>query len=102
MRNLTEIITYKMDDPHLGWVTITEVRLTRDYSYAKVFVNFIGDGDVNAKMDILNNAKGFLRFELAKILSIKKIPELIFVYDDSEIRAARIEELLNKDKEEEK
>jgi ribosome-binding factor A len=98
LRNLSEIIAYQMKDPHLGWVNINDVTVTNDYSYAKVYVTFIGDGDKNAKLEILNKAKGFLRFELAKTLDIRKTPELIFIYDDTLERAARIDEILKKDK----
>ncbi len=101
MRNLSEIISLKMKNPYLGWVNINDVELTSDYSYARVFVTFIGDGPVQDKIKILTDAKGFLRSELAKTLSIRKTPELIFIYDDSEEKAALIEEILAKIKQEE-
>lgn len=96
LRHLSEIISYKVKDPSLGLATVTGVEVTRDYSYAKVYVTFLGDGDVNAKLEILNNASGFIRHELAQRMEIRKTPELIFIYDDSFEKGAKIEEILKR------
>lgn len=96
LRYLSEIVSYKLHDPSLGLTTVTEVEVTSDYSYAKVFVSFLGDGDVKAKMTILNNAAGFIRHELAQKMTIRKIPELRFVYDDTLEKAAKLDAILKK------
>lgn len=96
LRSVSETITFKVRNPHLGFVTVTDVNLTNDYSYAKVYVTFLGDGDVNEKMKILEESKGFIRKELSSALDIRKIPELRFIYDETAIKAQKIEEILNK------
>jgi len=94
LRTVSETISFKVKNPHLGLVTVTDVELTRDYSYARVFVSFLGDGDPKAKIAILDEAKGFIRREVAKNLDIRKIPDLRFIYDESEKKANELEELL--------
>ncbi|MGI6734909.1 MAG: Ribosome-binding factor A [Tenericutes bacterium ADurb.Bin239] len=98
LRHLSEIISYKVGDPSLGLATVSAVELTRDYSYAKVYITFLGDGDINAKMEILNNASGYIRHELSKRMNIRKTPELRFIYDDTFEKAAKIDEILKRTK----
>ncbi|HKM02407.1 MAG TPA: 30S ribosome-binding factor RbfA [Bacilli bacterium] len=94
LRTVSETISYKLKNPHLGFVTVMSVEVTKDYSYARVFVSFLGDGDPKAKLAILDEAKGFIRREVAQNLDIRKIPELRFIYDDTEKKANELEELL--------
>lgn len=94
LRVVSETISYKVKNPHLGLVTVTDVEVTKDYSYARVFVSFLGDGDPKKKLAILEEAKGYIRHEVAKNLDIRKIPDLRFIYDDSENKANELEELL--------
>lgn len=96
LRSVSETISFKVRNPHLGFVTVTDVQLTNDYSYAKVFVTFLGDGPVPAKMKILDESKGFIRKELSASLDIRKIPELRFVYDETAVKAEKIEAILSK------
>lgn len=96
LRHLSEIIIYKVKNPSLGMTTITAVELTKDYSYAKVFVSFFGDGDPQVKIAILEEAKGFIRHELSQKMKIRKLPDLRFVYDDTLQKAAKLDELIKK------
>ncbi len=94
LRVVSETISYKLKNKHLGFVTVTDVEVTKDYSYARIFVSFLGDGDPKAKLAILDEAKGFIRREVAASLDIRKIPDLRFIYDDSEKKANELEELI--------
>jgi ribosome-binding factor A len=98
LRYLSEIIAYKVGDPALGLATVTAVEITNDYSYAKVYVSFLGSGDPQAKLAILSGAGSFIRHELAQRMNIRKIPELRFMYDDTLEKAQKIDELLKKAK----
>ena len=93
-KSITEIITLELKNPHLGFVTIPEVKVSKDFSYAKVFVSFIRDEDIEEGMKVL----GFIRSGLAKRLDTRRCPDLVFVLDEGFKREARITELLNKDK----
>lgn len=95
-RAISEIIQFELKNPKLGFVTITDVQVTNDNSYAKVYVSFLGKQERNeAGLKVLNQSKGFIRSELAKRLSIRKTPELIFVQDKSLEQGNRIESLLS-------
>ena len=95
-KNIAEIIQFQVRDPKLGFVSIPEVRVSKDFSYATVFVSFIKEEDEAPSLEVLNKAKGFIRSELAKTLDIRRGPEIRFVVDEGYKREARITELLNK------
>ncbi len=98
LRYISEIISFKLGDPALGLVSVTAVEITNDYSYAKVFVSFLGAGDPKVKLAVLTGAAGFIRHEVAQKMSLRKMPELRFIYDDTFEKAQHIEELLRKAK----
>ena len=94
-KNITEIIQFEIRDPHLGFVTIPEVRVSKDFSCANVYVSFINEADEKPSLEVLNKAKGYIRSELATKLDIRRVPEIRFVVDDGYKKEARIEELLS-------
>ena len=98
-KSISEIITMELKNPHLGFVTIPEVKVSKDFSYAKVYVSFMFENEIEEGMKVLEKSKGFIRTGLAKRLDTRRCPELVFVLDESFKREARITELLNKDKE---
>ena len=95
-KNIAEIIQFQIKDPNLGFVSIPEVKVSKDFSYATVYVSFIKEEDIKPSMEVLNKAKGFIRSELAQKLDIRRVPEIRFVVDDGYQKEARITELLNK------
>ena len=94
-RELSTIIFQDIKDERIKFVTITNVNLTNDLSIATVFYTVLGNEDqINNSIDALNDAKGFIRSSLAKRIEVKKVPELIFKYDESFEKGNRIEEIL--------
>jgi len=101
-RELSDILQRDLRDPHLGFVTLTEVEVSDDLSFAKVFWTVLGDeADKKRSLRVLNKAKGFLRGEVGRRLRLREAPELIFKYDSSTERGLRIEQILEQIKEEE-
>ena len=95
LKNVTEILRNDVKDPAIGFVTVTDVTVTNDLSYAKIYVTFLDRVDqVEYRMKALNRVKGLVRSKLAKSLSTRKCPEVIFVYDDSLQVGNHIEEVL--------
>lgn len=93
---VSRIILRQMHDPRIGFVTVTEARISDDLSHARIFVSVLGsDQEVTAALAALNSASGFIRHRLGAVLRLKRIPELHFVFDDTVRAAARIEELLS-------
>jgi len=93
-KNIAEIIQFEVRDPHLGFVTVPEVKVSSDISYAKVYVSFILEKDVEPGLEVLNKSKGFIRSKLASKLDTRRCPEISFVLDDGYKREERITEIL--------
>lgn len=92
---LAEALERKVKDPRLGFVTLTEVRLTGDNREATAFYTVLGeDADREATAAALESAKGMLRSQVGSQLDMKFTPTLSFVLDATEESAAHIEDLL--------
>ena len=91
-QQLSEIIARDMNDPRLAHIiTIVNVGVSRDLKHAKVFTSVLGKQEERkAAVETLNRASGFLRRELIARLSMKTIPFLSFIQDDSIEEGARL------------
>ncbi len=78
-RCISEIIIAKMQDPRVEWVTVSRVRLSKDYRLAQVFVSVIED-DIGV-IDVLDSASGFIRSQLARTLPWRRIPKIEFLLE---------------------
>ncbi len=93
---ITDIIRTEVKDRDLMLVTITEIEVTKDLSNAKIFFTSLGgEGKQQADLRSLNNAKGFIKKQLAAKMKIRKVPNLNFVYDDRTDIRNDFEKLLN-------
>lgn len=91
----TSDILRTMKDPRIGFVSVTDVEVSRDLRHVKVFVSVYGDEEEKtATMDALVKAQGFVRTELGKRIRLRHTPEIVFRADESIERGARINELL--------
>lgn len=97
-RYIREIVQYEIKNESIDFLTITDVEVSSDRSYAKVYVSFLQNGEKNIAK--LNKVKGFVRSSLAKKLKTRRVPEVSFVLDDSFFKAQKIEEAIKKDAEE--
>jgi ribosome-binding factor A len=95
-RVLADLIRREIDDPRLGLLSITEVRVSRDLAHAKVYYSFLAgeDDDASDIEAVLEGAAGRLRSGLARTLTARTVPALEFVYDESLARGARMDELI--------
>ena len=95
-RIISEAISLKIKDRRLKTIIITEVNLSRDLGYAKIYYTSLNQDNQNKNnIDILNKASGFLRKEISNKLSIKKVPELSFIFDTKEEEANHINKLID-------
>lgn len=95
---LSELLLDQIKDPRVGLVTITTVRVSSDFSSAKVYFTVMGDEGRRADTERgLRSAKNFMRKTVAEELKLRNSPDLRFVYDDSLDRAMRIEKALRDD-----
>jgi ribosome-binding factor A len=92
------IIAGEVEDPRVGFVTVTDAKLTPDLRYAKIYVSVLGtEAEVKESLAALKHAAGFIRTQLGAVLRMRRTPELHFVYDETIETAARIEELLSEE-----
>jgi len=100
---ISEILEREIQDPRIGLVTVTGLKVSADLRYARVFVTVLGDADQRKKtIEGLRSAAGYMRRALSKRLHhLKRTPELAFDYDESVEKGIRIEELLEQIKPEE-
>jgi ribosome-binding factor A len=92
---LSETITAGLQDPRIGFVTVTSVKTSPDLRHARVFVSVLGsDAERAATLDGLASASGYLQSRLSTALRLKHTPTLSFDYDDSVDTGMRITELL--------
>ena len=91
-QEISQLLQRQVKDPRLGnFVAVTEVSLSPDLRYARVFVSCMGsEEEKQAMLSGLVAASGFLRNRLAKRLRLRRIPELSFHWDDSIERGAHL------------
>ena len=93
MEQLNIIFGREIKNPILKNVVVTEVKISSDLSYAKVYFTCYDD-DKDKVMKELNDSKGHLRSEIAKRVLLRHTPELTFEYDNSIEYANRIETII--------
>lgn len=92
---VSELIQKELRDPRLGFVTVTRVEVSPDLKFAKVFFSVLGDEQVKTdSIKVLKRASGYLRRELAHVLSIRYTPELHFQFDEAMEHGDKIQRLL--------
>ncbi len=92
---LSELVLMEASDPRLGGISITDVKVDRELSYADVFVSAVeGSERASEVIDALDHASGFLRHQLADRIELRVFPRLRFHWDPTPENADRIERLL--------
>jgi ribosome-binding factor A len=92
---LSDAISKDLQDPRVGFVTVTAVKTSPDLRHARVYVSVLGDEDRRAdSLTGLRSARGFLQSRVATELTLKHTPTIRFEYDESVDRGMRISRLL--------
>jgi ribosome-binding factor A len=92
---LSDAISKDLQDPRVGFVTVTAVKTSPDLRHARVYVSVLGDDAQRAdSLAGLNSARGFLQGRVAGELTLKHTPSIKFEYDESVDRGMRISRLL--------
>src|SRR5205807_8215733 len=95
---LSDAIAKDLQDPRVGFVTVTAVKTSPDLRHARVYVSVLGDAGARSEsLAGLRSAHGFLQGVLATQLTLKHTPTLTFEYDDSVDRGMRITQLLSEE-----
>ena len=95
-RDLAKLIQQEIKDPKVGFVSLSDVEVTRDLSHAKVFITVFEPEKAEESLKALRHASTFLRLRLGQELRLRHVPELHFVHDDSVEQGSHIDELISK------
>ena len=92
---IADIVGSKLNDPRIGFVTITRVELVQDGSFARVFFGVLGDEAARERTrQGLAKAEGFVRREVARRIRLRQPPEIRFEYDKGLDASDRVGRLL--------
>lgn len=96
IEQISYIVSNKVKNKDINFVTITDVKVSNDLGFAKVYFTVLDDSKIDVTLKALKEASGFIRHELRDRIDIRQIPELTFVYDESINEAKKIEDLIEK------
>ena len=92
---ISSLLLRRINDPRIGFVTLTRVKVTDDLKVSRVFYSVIGgEQEKESSQEGLDSATGFIRRELGRRLRLRYTPELIFIFDDSLEYGNNIEQLI--------
>lgn len=96
-RELAQLIRTEVKDPRLSaMLTVAEVRVSPDLSQARVFITVLEDDEAGEQtVAVLNGASGFLRKQLGRLLRLRVIPRLHFIYDTTAEEGERLASLID-------
>ena len=94
-RELVLLLSKETKDPRLQEVVITDVKVSRDLTSAKVFFS-VDESAQKTVTTLLNKASGFFRSSLSRVLDLRHTPALSFIYDTAPNTGARMDHLLSK------
>ena len=95
VEEISKIIHDEIKNKDVGFVTITDARITNDLSFAKIYITTL-DNNREKVLSSLNKASGFIRTLLCDRVKIRKMPEIHFVYDDSIEYGKKIEDIIER------
>ncbi|MDD6910335.1 30S ribosome-binding factor RbfA [Actinobacillus minor] len=97
-KEIAIILQREVKDPRIGMVTVSDVEVSRDLAYAKIFVTFLFDNDQEAikqGMKGLEKASPYIRSLVGKAMRLRIVPELRFIYDESLVEGMRMSNLVS-------
>lgn len=94
-RELATLIQREVKDPRIGMVTISEAKVSRDLAFSDVYFTVLPADDTEGVEEVLNQASGFLRSQLAKVLNTRTTPKLRFHYDSTIENGARLSKAID-------
>ena len=101
-RLISELMIKEIKDPRIGFASITEVNLNKDFTWAKVGISVLGNPrEIRKTLEGLNSAKNFIQSKLGKLMRLRHTPKIEFFLDSTIAESVEMINLLNKLEEEE-
>jgi len=92
---LAQVLRTDLKDVNVGWSSISEVEVSPDLHYARVYMTGLKEEDTKKAVEELRKVAGTIRYLLGKRIHLRYTPELDFRYDETAMRALRIETILH-------
>ena len=94
---LSQIISYEVKDPSVsGLICVTDVKITPDQKYAKVYISIFGKKNKDKVIVALKKATGFIKCELGRRVRMRNIPDITFEIDNSMEYGNYMDKVINK------
>lgn len=94
-KEISQVLNYELKNPNVtGMLSVTRVKITPDFKYAKVYVSILNSKNIKKTMEGLKESSGFIRSKIARTINLRITPELVFEIDDSLEQGARIDSIL--------
>jgi ribosome-binding factor A len=94
-QELASLVRSELSAPGLGMISVLSARVSKDLAHADVYVSVLG-AEAEVALEILRNASGFLRSQLARNLNMRATPKLKFYYDESVERGRNLSSLIDR------
>lgn len=91
---LVDVFRHDLKDINVGMASITDVEVSPDLHLARVFISGLNEKETRETIQALHDARGKVRHFLGKRIRLRYTPELEFKYDETTMRAGRVEDLL--------
>ncbi len=100
-KEIAQIIQNEINDPRIKNIVITEVQMSKDLKHARIFFIIFNQKnksqeDIDLLSKAINSSKLFFKKKLSKNSNLRSVPNLRFIYDNTESKAFKLEELINK------
>ena len=100
-KEISHVLTFELKNTKVtGLISVTKVKVTPDFKYAKVYVSILNSKSIGKTMEGLKESSGFIRSQIAKDVNLRITPELVFEVDDSLEYGAKIYKILKELKKE--
>ena len=93
-RELAQLIQREVKDPEVGFISLSDVEVTRDLAHAKVFITVFESEKAESTLKALKRAASYLRYRLSQQMHIRSVPELHFHHDASVETGQRMDDLI--------
>ncbi|HKL72732.1 MAG TPA: 30S ribosome-binding factor RbfA [Candidatus Onthovivens sp.] len=96
-KNIRDIVTFEIKNENIDFLTITDIDVSSDRSYTKVYVSFFAHPKEN--LEKLNKLRGYVRSSLSVKLNTRRVPEIQFILDDSYDKFKKVDDALKREEE---
>ncbi|MFQ5539447.1 MAG: 30S ribosome-binding factor RbfA [Candidatus Binatia bacterium] len=92
---ISQLLNREINDPRIGVVTLTGAEVSKDLRHARIYFSILEARETKEQvLSGLRSATGFIRAKMGRELRLRFVPEIEFVFDDTQEKAQRIEQLL--------